>query len=241
MREQRSGLLLLPGFLHFADAWALQRRLAEARANGSVSDTLILLQHYHTYTLGRSALSEHLLMSESERRAKGVSVNHVDRGGDVTYHGPGQLVGYPILDLGRPQLNGRLPKVDYVGYLRRIEDVLMQTLADWDILARRFPGYTGVWVDRGSPLKVAAIGVKVDAQGISQHGFALNVDPDMGFFEGIVPCGISHYGVTSMVQLLGRPIDLDDVAEAVAAHFGEVFGLQWRQVCLRDLSTDLQG
>jgi lipoyl(octanoyl) transferase len=216
------------GVVDYAKAWQMQKRLAQARAEGQIPDTLVLLEHPHTYTVGRSGHDEHLLMGQAEREQKGVSFYHVDRGGDITYHGPGQLVGYPIIYLGRPGPDRRMPSADYVGYLRQIEAVLIRTLADWGICAARSEGYTGVWVDHGEPLKVAAIGVKVDGRGVTQHGFALNVKPDLGYFNGIVPCGIDDRGVTSMAQLLGEPVDLQVVAEAVAEHFGKQFGIAWR-------------
>jgi lipoyl(octanoyl) transferase len=234
--SERRGYLLRPGVMDYEQAWALQRRLAQARAGGHIPDSLILLQHPHTYTLGRSGRVEHLLIGEAERREKGIRVYEVDRGGDVTYHGPGQLVGYPILYLGRPGANGHLPQVDYVAYLRRIEEVIIRALAAWGIVAERSPGYTGVWVQtEDEPVKVAAIGVKVDGRGISQHGFALNVDPDLAYFDGIVPCGIHDRAVTSMARLLARPPALDDVATVVAQEFGAVFGLCWHQVSLAEI------
>jgi lipoate-protein ligase B len=235
--SEQPGYLLRLGAQDFGEAWALQRRLAAARAQTFIPDTLILLEHPHTYTLGRSGQAAHLLMDETERRQKGVGVYEIDRGGDITYHGPGQLVGYPILDLGRPDTKGRLPRVDYVGYLRRLEQVLIGTLATWGVVAERYPGYTGVWVRdrRGEWAKVAAIGVKVDGQGVSQHGFALNVDPDLTYFEGIVPCGIHDRSVTSMAQLLGEPVDLDRVTGVVAEQFGRVFSLAWQATSLLEL------
>jgi lipoate-protein ligase B len=232
--SERRGYLLRLGMMDYAEAWALQRRLAQARAGGRIPDSLILLQHPPTYTLGRSGRMEHLLMGEAERREKGVRVYEVDRGGDVTYHGPGQLIGYPIMYLGRPGANGHLPQVDYVEYLRRIEEVLIRALAAWGIAAQRSPGYTGVWVQAEEPVKVAAIGVKVDGRGISQHGFALNVDPDLVYFDGIVPCGISDRAVTSMARLLVPPPALDAVATTVAQKFSEVFGLRWHHVSLEE-------
>jgi lipoate-protein ligase B len=222
-------------------AWELQRSLATARAKGRIPDTLILLQHPHTYTLGRSGRDEHLLIDEKERDDKGISLYQVDRGGDITYHGPGQLVGYPIVNLGTPGADGRLPAVDYVGYLRSIEEVLIQVCAEWQISAERSQGYTGVWVngdqraDRCELRKIAAIGVKVDGRGISQHGFALNVNPALSYYESIVPCGIHGRGITSLAQLLGRSVAVDSVAPAVARRFGHVFGIDWQSVCLEDV------
>lgn len=232
---KRLGYLLELGLMDYGRAWDLQRRLAAVRARDEIPDTLILLQHPHTYTLGRSGRIEHLLMDEVVRAEKGVTVYHVDRGGDITYHGPGQLVGYPILCLGRPGADGRLPPVDYVGYLRQIEEVLIQTLSEWGITARRSEGYTGVWVDSGEAVKVAAVGVKVSGTGVSQHGFALNVEPDLGFFAGIVPCGIRDRGVSSMAQLLGRRVDLRAVADVVAERFGQVFGMAWQRASVQEV------
>jgi lipoyl(octanoyl) transferase len=225
--------------MDYGDAWNLQRRLAVARAEGRIFDTLILLEHPHTYTLGRSGHIQYLLMSEAQCEEKCVSVYHVDRGGDITYHGPGQLVGYPIMYLGRPATGGHLPMADYLGYLRRTEEVLIQALAEWGVPAMRSEGYTGVWVNAGETLKVAAIGIKVDGRGVSQHGFALNVNPDLSFFDGIVPCGIHDRGVTSMSRLLGRPVDLDAVIDVVARQFGRAFGLQWQRVSLAEMEAEL--
>jgi lipoate-protein ligase B len=129
-------------------------------------------------------------------------------------------------------MDGHLPQVDYVGFLRRIEEVLIRVLAAWGIAARRWEGYTGVWADADETVKLAAIGVRVDGRGISQHGFALNVDPDLSFFEGIVPCGIHERGVSSMARLLGRRLEVDVVAPVVAEVFGREFGLEWERVGL---------
>ncbi|TMF25501.1 MAG: lipoyl(octanoyl) transferase LipB, partial [Chloroflexi bacterium] len=151
------------GLVPYPEAWALQNRLADARRAGLAPDTLILLEHPHTYTIGRSGTRDHVFLTESELAARGITCLDVDRGGDVTYHGPGQLVGYPIFDLG--------PQPDVGRYLRNLEDCLIETLADFGIAAGRLSGYTGVWIgDR----KIAAIGVKV-SQGVTTHGFALNV------------------------------------------------------------------
>ena len=221
--DNECAYLHFAGLMDYVAARDLQRRFATARAEAKVPDTLILLQHPHTFTLGRSANIDHLLMNETERAAKGVSLYEADRGGDITYHGPGQLVGYPILYLGRPAANGHLSKIDFSSYLRRIEEVLIRALGEWGIVAMRFEGLTGVWVKAEGSAKIAAIGVKVDGRGVSQHGFALNVAPDLSYFDGIVPCGIHRWGVTSMAQLLGRPPNLDSVAAIVAEKFGEVF------------------
>jgi lipoate-protein ligase B len=214
------------GRVDYHAAWELQRRLADARAVGEIGDTLLVLEHPHTYTLGRSGHREHLLLSDSECAAQGIQVVEVDRGGDITYHGPGQMVVYPILYLGHPDASGRLPQVDYVGYLRRLEEVLIRTLAAFGIAGHRETGLTGVWVDSaGGPDKIAAIGVRVSAQGVSTHGVALNVAPDLGYFAGIVACGIVDKGVTSLHALLGeRCPTMAETRRRFAAAFEAVFG-----------------
>jgi lipoyl(octanoyl) transferase len=197
------------GLVPYDEAWALQNRLAVARRAGAVADTLILLEHPHTYTIGRSGTRDHVFLSEAEMAARGITCLDVDRGGDVTYHGPGQLVGYPILDLG--------PTPDVGLYLRNLEACLIDVLADFGIAAGRLPGYTGVWIgDR----KIAAIGIKV-SQGVTTHGFALNVSTDLSLFTHILACGIPDKGVTSMAIEIGAAPAMADVEEAVIAHFSE--------------------
>jgi len=167
----------------------------------------------HTYTIGRSGSRDHVFLDEAELAAHGITCLDVDRGGDVTYHGPGQLVGYPILDLGQQPDVGR--------YLRNLEGCLIDVLADFGISAGRLEGYTGVWLgDR----KIAAIGVKV-SQGVTTHGFALNVSTDLSLFTHILACGIPDKGVTSMAVELGRAPAMSDVADAVVAHFTTRFAL----------------
>ena len=175
------------GLIPYREAWELQRRLAEQRRAGEVPDTLLLLQHPHTYTIGRSGSRDHVFLSDVQLAARGITCLEVDRGGDVTYHGPGQLVGYPIVDLGL--------KPDVGAYLRALEACLMAVLADFGIAAGRLPGFTGVWIE--GQRKIAAIGVKV-ASGITTHGFALNVTTDLSLFAHILPCGIRDKGVTSI-------------------------------------------
>ena len=235
----------------YSDAWELQKRLAADRAADSIPDTLLLLEHPHTYTLGRSGRAENLLWDESQLAERGVTVEWVDRGGDITYHGPGQLVGYPILKLGKPTAaDGRLPQADYVGYVRRIEEMLIRALARFGIVSGQMNGLTGVWVQpdvasrcphcppaaKLAPSKIAAIGVKVDARGVSQHGFALNVAPDMSYFDGIIPCGIRDHGVVSMADLLGDAPGMEAVMQAVTEEFGNVFE---REMVAADVTTDV--
>ncbi len=225
------------GEMPYPAAWDLQKKLAAQRAAEAVPDTLLLLEHPHTYTFGRSGHAENLLLDEAGLRARGVHLEWVDRGGDITYHGPGQLVGYPIMQLGRPDASGRLAAADYVGYLRRLEETLIRALLHFGLVAGQMPGLTGVWVQpdvasrcphcppaaRRAPSKIAAIGVKVDARGVSQHGFALNVNPDMSYWEGIIGCGLREHASISLADLLGEPPPTGAVAEAVVEAFGRVF------------------
>lgn len=219
------------GRISYERAWALQRELVAERAEQDLPDRLLLLEHDPVYTLGRSAKLEHLLMDEPAREKAGITLYEVDRGGDITYHGPGQIVGYPILNLKRYYRARGLERPDLHRYLREIEQVLIQTLADYSIVARRFPGNTGVWVDMiDGPRKIAAIGIRVSARGVSSHGFALNVDPSLEHFAGIIPCGIREHGVTSIVEVLGRPVETMDVVGSLVAAFRQVFLVQTRFV-----------
>ncbi|MGF1504512.1 MAG: lipoyl(octanoyl) transferase LipB [Anaerolineae bacterium] len=194
--------IITVGQVDYQQAWAWQKDLAAQRAANTIQDTLLVLAHPHTYTIGRSGSRDNLLLDKAVCRERGITVLDVDRGGDITYHGPGQLVAYPILDLGQPQADGRLLKADYVGYLRRLEDVQIATIAAFGLHGFREEGYTGVWTG-SPPAKIAAIGVRVNAKGISTHGIALNIDPDLSYFAGIIPCGITDRPVTSMGRLLG--------------------------------------
>jgi lipoyl(octanoyl) transferase len=201
------------GLVPYEEAWALQKRLADARRAGLIPDTLVLLEHPHTYTIGRSGTRDHVYLTEAELAARGITCLDVDRGGDVTYHGPGQLVGYPILDLG--------PQPDVGLYLRNLEGRLIDVLADFGIMAGRLSGYTGVWIGNR---KIAAIGVKV-SQGVTTHGFALNVSTDLSLFTHILACGIPDKGVTSMALELGAAPPMTAVEDAVVARFSERFVL----------------
>ena len=203
------------GVVPYLAAWELQRELATQRAADEIPDTLLLLEHPPTYTIGRSGGHDHLLVDRAEIEARGGAVIEVDRGGDITYHGPGQLVGYPILQIKN---HGR----DLHGYLRMLEQVLIEVLATYELAGRRFPGYTGVWLD---DQKIAAIGIRVNARGVTSHGFALNISTNLADFAAIVPCGISDYGVTSLAAILPNPPCLDEVCERVEEAFGRVFRL----------------
>jgi len=232
--------LLSLGLTPYLEAWDLQQRVAAAIAAGGERPTLILLEHPHTYTFGKRGREEHLLWDEAQRAARQVEVHWVDRGGDVTYHGPGQLVGYPLIPLGRLDGGGRLPQADYIGFLRRLEEVLIFALGRLGLAGGQLKGLTGVWVQpdvasrcprcppaaRLRPAKVASIGVKVDAAGVSRHGFALNVAPDMDYWQGIIACGLVDHPAVSLEQLLDPPPHMEQVRQQVAAAFGQVFGMR---------------
>lgn len=199
------------GTLAYREAWQLQQRLVDERRAGRCPDTLLLLEHPRVYTLGRRAERGNVRYDAATLAARGIELVDVDRGGDVTYHGPGQLVGYPIL---------RLAGTLVVDYVRTLEEVLIRALADLGVTAQRSPGYTGVWVGEQ---KVAAIGVRVAAGGLTSHGFALNVRPDLDDFAGIVPCGITDRGVCSLAGL-GVDVEVAPAADLVAQAFAEVLG-----------------
>lgn len=244
------------GVIEYEAAWRLQNELAAEIASGERPPTLLLLEHPHTYTFGRRGHIENLLWDEAELAQRGIAVHWVDRGGDVTYHGPGQLVGYPLLSLAPGGLRAdpasgspRMPQADYVGYVRRLEQTLIMALARLGAAAFQVQGMTGVWVARGeasdelgirrgeigvvsaSPgsdagdtaAKIAAIGVKVDARGVSRHGFALNVNPDMSYWGGIVGCGLVGYPVASLAEILHPPPTVDEVTEVVARAFARTY------------------
>ncbi|MBK9925860.1 MAG: lipoyl(octanoyl) transferase [Anaerolineales bacterium] len=252
------------GLIEYESAWKLQEQYATEIAEGKRSPTLLLLEHPHVYTFGRRGKQENLLWGESQLKEKGIAVHWVDRGGDVTYHGPGQLVGYPLLPLIplRPDRSSQesndqsivpsyapdptlstmrpvrsVPDADYVGYVRKLEKVLISTLANLGIVAGQRLGLTGVWVqadvysrctrckpeDRKKPAKIAAIGVKVDARGVSRHGFALNVNPDMDYWDGIIACGLQDEPIVSLADLLPAPPSMERVKAEVVKAFGEIF------------------
>lgn len=213
-----------PARVGYRDAWDLQARLLERRVAGAIPDVLLLVEHPPVITLGRRARAEHLVASEEELRAGGFTVHEVDRGGDITYHGPGQITGYPILHLDD---HGR----DLHRYLRRLEECLIATLREYGVAGERVEGLTGVWVGGA---KVAALGVKV-RRWVTMHGFAFNVSCDLSHFRTIIPCGIQDKPVTSLEVLLGEPADLGEVSGVVAARFLEEFGLEEERVSLDDL------
>ncbi len=201
----------------YAEALALQQRLVERRRRGGIPDQLLLLQHPPVITTGVRAADAraHIVAGEAQLKARGVEVHEAGRGGDVTFHGPGQLVGYPILELPEPRR-------DLHRYVRDLEEAIILTIRRWGIEGGRIRGLTGVWV---GDEKVAAIGVRV-SRWITSHGFALNVGTDLSLFDLIVPCGIGDKGVTSMERLLRRPVPIGEVETAFVDAFATVFGLQ---------------
>ena len=227
MEEQMSAEALWvvrAGCVEYGAAVALQERIHLARQEQRVPDVLLLLEHTPVITLGRGAHAEHLLADPAQLQRQGVAVHETARGGDITYHGPGQLVGYPIFDLNG---HGR----DVHRYLRNVEEALIQALERFGISGARAAGLTGVWVGNE---KVAAIGVGV-RRWVTWHGFALNVSTNLDAFSLIVPCGIRARGVTSLERLLGRPAPESEVTEAVISGFRDVFGLRPEERGLADL------
>jgi lipoyl(octanoyl) transferase len=242
------------GLIEYERAWKLQEQYAAEIAACVRPPTLLLLEHPHTFTFGRKGHAENLLWPPDELARRGVAVHWVDRGGDVTYHGPGQLVGYPLIPL-EPIRPDRFSsdslgsedsvekpvrsQVDYIGYVRRLEKTLIAALARLGLAAGQRSGLTGVWVqadvhsrcprcrpaDRARPAKVAAIGVKVDARGVSRHGFALNVSPDMEYWDGIVACGLADTPVAALADLLSPAPTMEQVKAEVADAFRAVFEL----------------
>jgi len=220
------------GTIPYADALALQHRIVQARKRGALNDTLLLLEHPPVFTLGRNANESNIIAAPDFLKQLGIDVFRVERGGDVTYHGPGQLVGYPILDLH----NFRL---DVGWFVRSMEELLIRALGDFDIRGKRVEKLVGVWLDTPTgEAKIVQIGARIE-QWITYHGFALNVDPNMAHFDLIVPCGISDKAVTSMARVLNQSMDLRAVRERVAARFGEVFGAEMIEVPREEFESRL--
>lgn len=224
------------GRVDYRPAWDLQNSLAVEIAYGLRMPVLLLLEHSHVYTIGRRGGRNNLVWDDQKRQQRGVDVVDVDRGGDITYHGPGQLVGYPLLRLAETGWQGeRLPKADFVGYVRHLEQTLIRSLSHYGIPAVQREGLTGVWVPERSITtnpsgaaeggKIASIGVKVDALGISRHGFALNLQPQKEYWQGIIPCGLPGVQMVSMSDYL-RPVpEMPDVIQQVAKDFSKTFSV----------------
>ncbi len=210
------------GTIDYQQAWDLQLRLVQQVHLGEQPNTLLLLEHPSVYTRGRLSRPEHILLSPEETKAKAIPIYETDRGGQVTYHGPGQVVGYPLVDLR--QWGGPLK------YVRTLERIIVDTLAEFEIEAGSIEGLTGVWV---GDAKIAAIGVKI-SRGVAYHGFSINVKTDLSYYNYIVPCGIEDRPVTSMAELLSEPVDLEMVQYSLVYHFGRGMGFHM-------VETDLSG
>ena len=233
------------GLIEYQKAWNLQNQLAQQIAAGVQPPTLLLLQHSHVFTFGRQARDEHLLWNATQLKHAGVDVHWVDRGGDATYHGPGQLVAYPLLPVGVGTVDvvktqTRLPQGDFLAYLRLLEKTIVRSLAQYGVVSGQREGLTGVWVQpdvlsrcvhcppeqRRSPAKIASVGVKVDARGVTRHGFSLNVNPDMTYWEGIIACGLEEQNAASLAYFFEEPPHMQEVADTVMQIFGELFGYE---------------
>jgi lipoyl(octanoyl) transferase len=255
------------GLIGYAEAYALQKRVVAARKAGAIDDVLLFCEHPHVITLGRNGKRENLLASEPVLRQKGVEFHATNRGGDITYHGPGQIVGYPILNLGAIRR-------DVVWYVRMLEEAMIRATAEFGIIANRVAGKTGIWVDaaQGSsalaarlprasrshsftpsfegPLvypelrgatseKLGAIGVHI-SRWVTSHGFAYNVSTDLRYFDLIVPCGIADRKATSLEKLLGRSVEAKEVAPSIAKHLGELFELEMKESSKKEFLEQLE-
>ena len=236
------------GLVEYGAAWEFQRRVAAARKAGAILDVLLLCEHPHVITLGRSGKISNLRAPDYLLRQMGVSFFETNRGGDITYHGPGQLVGYPILNLAEI-------RCDVAWYVRNLEEAMIRLTAEFGIASKRVPGCTGVWVE--GPVrsttenevqkmketkdeeKLAAIGVHL-SRWVTSHGFAYNVSTDLRYFDLIVPCGIAGKRATSLEKLLGRRVEMKEAAPRIAAHLGEIFGL-YPRACGREELEEILG
>jgi lipoyl(octanoyl) transferase len=214
------------GTVDYATGQRLQQRLVELRKDAKIGDTLLVLEHNPVITLGRNAKAANIIASREELAQRGVEVFECDRGGDVTFHGPGQLVAYPIFDLrGMTSTDGKRKALGAIEYVRRLEEVLIRSCADFKIPTQRVAGLTGVWTSEGGEAKIAALGVHI-SRAVTSHGIALNVNTNLDYFNLIVPCGIAAKPVTSMAKELGRELGLEEVAHSLSRNFGAVFQSQ---------------
>jgi lipoyl(octanoyl) transferase len=221
------------GLIGYAEAYALQKRIVAARKAEAIEDVLLLCEHPHVITLGRNGKRENLLASEHVLQQKGVDFYETSRGGDITYHGPGQIVGYPILNLSAIRR-------DVVWYVRMLEEAMIRVTAEFGITAVREPGKTGIWAESANTEeKLGAIGVHI-SRWVTSHGFAYNVSTDLRFFDLIVPCGIADRRATSLEKLLGRAVQESEVAPRIAKHLGELFGLELKEISKKELLHKLE-
>ena len=232
----KTGFIVDLGLVEYGPAWELQRRIVAARKAGAVPDVLLLCQHPHVITLGRNGKLHNLRASDAVLRQMGVSFFDTDRGGDITYHGPGQLVGYPILNLAEIRR-------DVGWYMRGLEEAMIRATSEFGVTSRRVAGRTGVWVDSSEKStgeeKLAAIGVHL-SRWVTSHGFAYNVSTNLRYFDLIVPCGIADKRATSLEKLLDRSVKMEEVSSRIVANLGELLSLNWQPAHLDDLETMLQ-
>jgi lipoate-protein ligase B len=222
-------LVVYLGYIDYAEALRLQMQICAAKKLGFDQDVLLLLQHPPTITLGRNGKWNHLLVARQELQSRNIGCFDTDRGGDITFHGPGQLVGYPILKLEEGERDVHL-------LMRNLEESLIRLLGGYDIHCTRDQRYTGVWTEQG---KIAAMGIHI-SRWITRHGFALNVNTDLEFFDLIIPCGIAGGNVTSMAKMLSRHCDLTETAERFAREFGPIFGRKMIRIEPSELSEKLR-
>ena len=221
------------GLIPYAPAYELQRQLVAARKAGAIPDVLLLCQHPHVITLGRNGTRDHLRVSDALLQQKSIEFHCSDRGGDITYHGPGQIVGYPILDL-----TGH--RRDIGCYVAQLEETMIRATADFGLAAKRVPGQHGAWLDTSAgEAKLGALGVHL-SRWVTSHGFAYNVSTNLSYFDLIVPCGIDGKGVTSLERALGRSIAIDEVRERLVAHFAEIFRFDAKPVSSQELAEVLR-
>jgi len=221
------------GLIGYAEAYALQKRIVAARKAEAIEDVLLLCEHPHVITQGRNGKREHLLVSEPVLRQKGMEYYETSRGGDITYHGPGQIVGYPILNLSAIRR-------DVVWYVRTLEEAMIRATAEFGVTSERLAGKTGIWVRTGNTEeKLAAIGVHI-SRWVTSHGFAYNVSTDLRNFDLIVPCGIAGCKATSLEKLLGRSVEKEEVAPRIAKHLGEVLALEMKEISRKELLEKLE-
>lgn len=225
------------GSIGYERAWELQKRIVAARKLALIPDVLLLCEHPHVITMGRNGKSEHLLASETILRSRGVEFHSTNRGGDITYHGPGQIVAYPILNLADFRR-------DVGWYVRQLEEAMIRTTAEYGITAERREGRTGIWVDVtdangiASEEKLGAIGVHI-SRWVTSHGLAYNVSTDLSYFDLIVPCGIAGKRATSLTRLLNRKVEMNDAAPQLVQHLGECFGRTMRAISAAELESAL--
>jgi len=229
----RDCLFVNLGLFGYPEAWELQKRLVSARKAEAIEDVLLVCEHPHVITLGRNGRRENLLASEHVLRQKGVEWHLTNRGGDITYHGPGQVIGYPILNLAALRR-------DVVWYVRALEEAMIRATAEFQVEAGRVEGKTGIWVRTGTTEeKLAAIGVHI-SRWVTSHGFAYNVSTDLRFFELIVPCGIADRKATSLERLLGRAVETAEVSQRIARHLAELFAWELKELAARELLRKLE-